>query len=231
VELADAIAASPATHLVGVFTHLAMADEPDDSFTELQLRRFDAALSAVRAAGHRPALVHVANSAGALTHPDARRDMVRVGVAIYGISPGDALDLLVADLGLVPALSLRARVSHVRRVAAGDGISYGLRHRVAADTTVATLPLGYADGVPRRLHAVGGEVLVCGRRCPIVGVITMDQLMVDVGNLPVRVGDEAVLIGEQGTHCITATDWAHRLDTIAYEVVCGLSGRLERRVV
>ena len=231
VELADIIAASPAVDLVGVFTHLAVADEPDDPFTESQLDRFDAVLADLAAVGHRPSLVHVANSAGALAHPRARYELVRSGIAIYGISPGDGVDHIVASAGLRPALSLHARVSHVKGVAAGDGVSYGLRHRFAADTTVATLPIGYADGVPRRLHALGGEVLLHGERCPIVGVVTMDQLMVDVGALSVEVGDEAVLIGSQGAHRITAADWAARLDTIAYEVVCGLSTRLERRIV
>jgi alanine racemase len=231
VELAEVIAASPAAELVGVYTHLAMADEPDDPFTDGQLQRFDSAVAELAAAGHQPSIVHAANSAGALAYPASRYDMVRLGIAIYGISPGEAIDHLVAALGLRPALSLHARVSHVKQVSAGDGISYGQRHRFAADTTVATLPIGYADGVPRRLHAAGGEVLLHGERCPIVGVVTMDQLMVDVGALPVQVGDGAVLIGQQGEHRITAAEWAERLDTIAYEVVCGLSARLERRVV
>lgn len=231
VELADAIAASPAVELVGVFTHLAVADEPDDPFTEGQLDRFDEAVAALAVAGHHPSLVHAANSAGALAHPRARYDMVRAGIAIYGISPGDRVDEIARAAHLHPALSLHARVSHVKRVSAGEGVSYGLRHRFADDTTVATLPIGYADGVPRRLHAHGGEVLLHGHRCPIVGVVTMDQLMVDVGALPVQVGDDAVLIGRQGDQHITAADWAARLDTIAYEVVCGLSARLERRVV
>jgi alanine racemase len=231
VEMAGLLAASPAVDLVGVFTHLAMADSPDDPFTERQLDRFDLVLRDLAMAGHRPPLVHAANSAGAIAHRRARYDMVRSGIAVYGISPGEGVDELVEGLGLLPALSLHTRVSHVKSVAAGAGISYGLRHRFPADTNVATLPIGYADGVPRRLHAAGGEVLVHGRRCPIVGVVTMDQLMVDVGDLPVRVGDPAVLLGGQDDHTITAAEWAGRLDTIAYEIVCGLSSRLERRPV
>jgi alanine racemase len=119
-------------------------------------------------------------------------------------------------------------VSFVKRVAAGERISYGLRHRFAADTTVATLPLGYADGVPRRLSATGGAVLIGGRRRPIVGVVTMDQLMADCGDDVVAPGDEAVLIGSQGAETVTAAEWAARLDTIAYEVTCGISGRVPR---
>jgi alanine racemase len=131
--------------------------------------------------------------------------------------------------GLRPALSLRARVAHVKRVDAGQRISYGLRHTFGAPTTVATVPIGYADGVPRRLSGAGGEVLVHGQRCPIVGVVTMDQLMVDVADLPVEVGDEVVLIGRQGAERITAVELADRVGTIAYEIVCGISARVPRR--
>ncbi|MGB8859572.1 MAG: alanine racemase [Ilumatobacteraceae bacterium] len=227
--LADAIAASPAVRLEGVFTHLAVADEPENPFTEHQLDRFDEVLATLAAAGHRPPLVHAANSAGALAHPRARYGMVRTGIAVYGISPGPGVDHLCG--GLVPALSLHARVAHVKRVQAGDAVSYGLRHTFERDTTVATLPLGYADGVPRRLHAVGGSVLIGGHHRPIVGVVTMDQLMVDCGDDVVAPGDEAVLIGAQGAQSITAAEWADALDTIAYEIVCGISGRVERRCI
>jgi len=229
VDLADAIAASPAVELAGVFTHLAVADEPLNPFTDHQLDRFDAVLAALAAAGHHPPLVHAANSAGALAHPRARYSMVRAGIAIYGIAPGPGVAGHCAQLQ--PALSLHARLSHVKRVAAGERISYGLRHTFDRDTTVATLPIGYADGVPRRLYAVGGTVLVGGHHRPIVGVVTMDQLMIDCGDAVVQPGDHAVLLGQQGDQRITAADWAVALDTIAYEVVCGLSARLERRVI
>ena len=133
---------------------------------------------------------------------------------------------------LRPALELRARVSYVKQVQAGSRISYGLRHTFVRDTTVATVPIGYADGVPRRLWSTGGEVLVGGRRCPIVGVVTMDQLMVDCGDAEVLVGDDVVLIGEQdgpdGPQRIRAEEWAARLDTIGYEIVCGISERVPR---
>jgi alanine racemase len=228
VAVADAVAASGgALRLGGVWTHLAVADEPTDPFTALQLERFDAVLAELASAGHRPPMVHAANSAGALAHPAARRDLVRVGIAMYGISPGHGVDHLVR--GLRPVLSLTSRVSFVKRVAEGEGISYGLRHRFAAPTTVATVPIGYADGVARRLSAAGGEVLIHGRRCRIVGVVTMDQLMVDVGHVPVAVGDEVVLLGTQGDARVTADEWADLLGTIGYEVACGISKRVERR--
>jgi alanine racemase len=175
--------------------------------------------------------VHAANSAGALAHPGARRSFVRAGIAIYGISPGHAVDALCGSLR--PAMALEARVSYVKRVAAGSRISYGLRHVFARDTTVATVPIGYADGVPRRLSETGGEVLIGGRRRPIVGVVTMDQLMVDCGDDNVGIGDEVVLIGSQdgpdGRRTIRAEDWADRLGTIGYEIVCGIGGRVPRR--
>jgi alanine racemase len=220
---------SPTLVLVGVFTHLAMADEPDDPFTARQLARFDEALEAL--AMPSGILVHAANSAGAIAHPDARRSFVRAGIAIYGISPGHALD--AACGALRPAMALRARVSYVKRVAAGSRISYGLRHTFERDTTVATVPIGYADGVPRRLFETGGELLVGGRRRRIVGVVTMDQVLVDCGDDDVRLGDEVVLIGSQdgpdGPQEIRAEEWADRLGTIGYEIVCGIGGRVPRR--
>jgi alanine racemase len=129
-------------------------------------------------------------------------------------------------------MSLRARVALVKRAAAGTHVSYGWRHRFDRATTVATVPIGYADGVSRRLGTLsdrpGADVLIGGRRCPIVGVVTMDQLMVDVGDAEVAIGDEVVLIGRQGDHTIRAEDWALRLGTIGYEVVCGISNRVPR---
>lgn len=232
-DLAVVIAAleahSPTLRLVGVFTHLAMADVPDDEFTDVQLARFDEAVASLSLPPG--VLVHAANSAGGLVHAAARHSFVRAGIAIYGISPGHGVDELCGALR--PALSLHARVSYVKRVAAGSRISYGLRHTFERDTTVATVPIGYADGVPRRLFEVGGHVLIGGRRRPIVGVVTMDQLMVDCGDDAVVIGDEVVLIGRQdgpgGPQIIRAEDWADLLGTIGYEIVCGIGGRVPRR--
>jgi alanine racemase len=227
VALARRIEAAPGLELAGAMTHLAIADEPDDPYTAQQLDAFDAVLDELRAEGIAPRLVHAANSAGAIAHPRSRYSFVRVGIATYGVAPGPCLAAHCQELR--PALTLRARVSFVKRVAAGARISYGLRHRFVRDATVATLPIGYADGVPRRLSATGGEVLIGGRRRPIVGVVTMDQLMVDCGDDPVAAGDEAVLIGEQGGERITADEWAGRLGTIAYEITCGIGARVPRR--
>jgi alanine racemase len=226
VELAELIGSHPELELEAVWTHCAVADEPDNPFTAEQLRRFDGVVDALGRAGLRPPLLHAANSAAAIAHPAARYDFVRAGIALYGIAPSPAL-AGVADLR--PAMSLKARVAMVKDVAAGEGISYGHQHVFDRPAVVATVPIGYADGVRRRLSAAGGQVLIRGRRHPIVGVVTMDQLMVDCGDEPVEVGDEVVLIGEQGGETVTAEEWAARLDTVGYEIVCGIGPRVPRR--
>jgi alanine racemase len=221
---------APRLRLDGIFTHLACADEPDRMANDVQLDVLDRVLADL--GPDAPPLVHAANSAGALALPRSRRSLVRCGIALYGVSPGPGVDHLAAELR--PAMSVVARVSHVKRVAAGSHVSYGWRHRFDSDTTVATVPIGYADGVPRRLGTLpdrpGADVLIGGRRHPIVGVVTMDQLVVDVGVAPVAVGDEVVLIGAQGSERIRAEDWADRLGTIGYEIVCGISARVPRMV-
>ena len=226
VAIARAVVDAPALELQGFWTHLAVADEPDDPYTGAQLERFDAARRDLAAAGIEPQIVHAANSAGALAHPAARYDLVRCGIAIYGEPPSAVVG---GDAGLRPALSLKAEVSHTKALAAGERVSYGLRWRAERDTVLATVPLGYADGVTRRLSAVGGQVLVGGRRCPLAGTVTMDQVMVDCGpGATVAPGDEVVLIGSQGGERITAAEWADRLDTISYEVLCGIGPRVPR---
>lgn len=227
VGLASAIDEHPALELRAVWTHCAVADEPDDPFTAQQLQRYDSVVDAIEAAGVRVPLRHAANSAAALVHPAARYDLVRCGIAVYGIPPAPAL-AGIADLR--PVVRLATEVAFVQEVAAGERISYGLRHRFDRDTVVATLPIGYADGVFRRLGIEGQEVLIGGRRHPMVGVVTMDQVMVDVGpGAEVRAGDEAVLLGRQGDEEVTPDEWAQRAGTIAYEVVCALGARVERR--
>jgi alanine racemase len=218
---------APALTLDGVFTHLAVADELDDPYTDEQLQRLDAVLASLTEAGD--LLVHVANSAAALTRPDARRSLVRAGIAVYGISPGPQLDGMAAALR--PALALKARVSHVARLPAGERLSYGLRHTLSVPANVATVPLGYADGVRRGLSGTGTAVLIGGARHEIIGTITMDQLLVDCGDDDVAVGDEVVLIGRQGSDQIRAEEWARTLGTIGYEIVCGIGRRVPRRYV
>ncbi len=226
--LVESIRARPEVELGGVCTHLAVADEPAHTYTDDQLARFDAVLAELEHTGVRPPLAHAANSAALLTRPNARYDLVRVGIALYGVAPTPAL---AGAAGLEPALSLRARVTHVKTLPPGAQVSYGLRYTLGAEARVATVPVGYADGVPRNLGLTGAEVLVGGRRHPIAGTVTMDQLMVDVGDAPVAVGDEVVLIGRQGSDAVTVTEWAERLGTIAYEVVTGIGPRVPRRYV
>ena len=234
VELAKLIAHARELELVGTFTHLAVADEPSDPFTGLQLGRFEEVCAAIRSAGIDPGIVHAANSAGAIAHERARLDLVRIGIAAYGQLPSPGLaPILAGQIGgerLKPVLSLRSSVHLVRRLAAGERTSYGQKYLLARDSTVVTVPIGYADGVPRSLAASGGEVLIGGCRRPIAGTVTMDQIIVDVGDDDVSVGDDVVLIGAQGDEEITASEWAERTGTIAYEILTGLSARIPRRI-
>jgi alanine racemase len=223
-EVARALAKEPRLEVEGVLSHLAFADEPGHPFIDAQLARFADACDRLAALGITPALRHIGNSAAALTRPDAHLDLVRVGIATYGIPPGPAL---AGTAPLRPALALKARVAMVKRMAAGEGVSYGLRYRLPRPGTIATLPLGYADGW---LRAGSGraQVLIGGRRYPAVGVVCMDSFMVDLGDDACEVGDEAVLIGTQGSERITAWEVAEAMGTIAYEVVALLSPRLDR---
>lgn len=202
-----------------IWTHFAVSEEVGD-FTAAQIATFDEAI-----AGLDVPSAHLANTAGGILHPEARRDMVRVGIGIYGIHPGHATRSAVA---LRPAMRIVSRVGHVQRLAAGDRPSYGRRRALTKDSNVVTIPIGYADGLPRGLSD-RGEVLIGGRRHPLAGTVTMDQVVVDVGDMAVQVGDEVVLIGRQGEEEITADEWANLLGTIAYEVVCQIGPRLPRR--
>jgi alanine racemase len=232
LDLAPAIKKHRELHLQGLLTHFAVADEPDNPYTARQVAVFEAVRKELARSGIRPPLVHAANSAGVLTVPEARYDLVRCGIAVYGIAPAAALE---GRLPLKAALSLKARVSYVRHLVAGERLSYGLCYELDVPSTVITVPVGYADGVPRRLGELGGEVLVGGQRKPIAGTVTMDQLLVDLGPTeaagPVEIGTEVVLLGRQGDETITASEWAGRLGTIPYEVCCGIGDRVPRRYV
>jgi alanine racemase len=229
VPLAARIEESPGVRLEGTMTHLARADEPDDPTTDRQVDTFETTLADLESAGIPPGIVHAANSAGTMAFPRSRLDLVRVGIAIYGIPPAPGLARLV---DLRPAMAWTSTVSMVKSVRAGDAVSYGHRYRFGKDSVVATVPVGYADGLRRRYGLAGGQVLIGGRRCPVVGVVTMDQAVVDCGpSSDVAVGDEVVLLGRQGAEEITADEVAGRLDTIGYEVVCGISARVPRTVL
>lgn len=223
LELARMVDASPALRLEGVWTHFAVA-EHDDEFTGLQSSRLDEVVSVIRDAGMDPGLVHRANSAGAL-YIRAEGAMARIGLGMYGIHPDPSRRVTE----LRPAMRVVSHVSHVRRHPAGTRPSYGRRIPLAADANVATIPIGYADGVPRIISLRGGSVLIGGSRRPFAGVITMDQIMVDCGDDPVSVGDEVVLIGRQGSEEIDVDEWARLAETISWEILCGIGDRLPRR--
>jgi alanine racemase len=216
VKVATDVAARPQLRLEGLYTHFAVADEPDKDFTGEQCRRFEEVVGELAALGVRAEMVHAANSAGALFHAGSRMDLVRCGIALYGLAPALELVGVPPCDRLRPALSLRARVSYVKEVDAGEGLSYGLHYEVPVRSVVATVPLGYADGVTRALSERGGEVLIGGRRYPIAGSVTMDQILVDCGpDADVAIGDVVVLLGRQGAEAITAWEWASRTGTIA----------------
>ena len=242
-RLAQQVADHPALQLEGLFSHLACADSAGVHPSVVsQTEAFETVyrnLKSCDATSNLP-VVHLANSAATVRKtPIATSSDIctaaRVGIAMYGIH-GDADSDSFGQGGdrglglespLIPAMSLKAKVSHVQRVPAGQGISYGLRKQLAKDTNIATLPLGYADGVIRAMWDKG-HVLVGGIPRPFAGMITMDQVMVDVGDDSVCVGDEAVLIGKQGQEQILANDWAKLVGTIGYEVTCGISARVPR---
>ena len=204
----------------GIWTHLAMSE--DDDTTRTQLARYDEALSAARTAGVDPIVRHAANSGAVLRHPEAAYDLVRPGMALYGIAPDPGIS---ADLR--PALTWRSTVSFARRLTAGERLSYGHRYELPRDAMVATVPVGYADGYPRALSS-RADVVIRGTRCRVAGSVTMDQLLVDCGDLAVQAGDEVVLLGRQGDEEVTAWELATHADTIAYEIVTRIGQRVPR---
>ena len=209
--------------VIGLFSHLSNTSLDDDRSA---LAKFDEGVAAAASLGIRPEIRHIAATAAAIDHPEMRLDAVRVGVGIYGLSPFD--DRTSAELGLRPAMTLRASIAAVRRVPAGTGVSYGYDHRTDRDTTLVLVPLGYADGVPRQ--ASGRlPVSIGGRRFTNVGRIAMDQFVVDVGDAPVSIGDEVVLFGDPTLGLPSAADWADAAGTINYEIVTRIGARVPRR--
>jgi alanine racemase len=225
--LVEAALAEPGLEVEGLWSHFAVADEAArTATTDAQLARYRDALAAAAAAGLQPRWRHLANSAGATVRDDARFDLVRAGIEIYGLAPSDELAGQV-HARLRPALALRAAVSALRTVQAGERVSYGHRWRAQRRTRIATLPVGYADGLRRGLS---GRIRVRfgGRDLPQVGTVTMDQAMVDVGDADVEVGEVGTLLGDPARGEPGVGEWAAALGTIDYEVTCGLSPRLPR---
>ena len=227
IDLARQIDADERLILEGIATHLSVAEE-DSEFTGRQVGALAQFRDLLASEGIDVEYVHAANTAGALDHTDARFDLARIGLGIYGLRPAPGTG---SELALVPAMRVVSAVSFVQRLPAGARPSYGRARLLERPSTVATVPLGYADGIPRRLSALGGEVLIRGKRYPFAGTVTMDQVMIDVGDDPVEVGDEVVFIGVQGDEEVTATEWADLLSTINYEIVCQFGPRLPRHYI
>ncbi|MGK5683537.1 alanine racemase [Actinoplanes sp. URMC 104] len=202
----------------GVWSHLANAEQPGDPGVARQIEAFEQAVRVARGAGLDPRLLHLANSAAALGVPRARFGLCRIGLALYGAGAGP---------GLRPAMTLRSRVVNVKRVPAGTGVSYGPDHVTTRPATLALLPLGFADGLPRSAQG-RAHVWLGGRRCPIAGRIAMDQCVVDAGDLPVRLGDPVVVFGP-GPAEPTVADWARWAGTNPHEILTGIGARVPRR--
>ncbi|KPK94507.1 MAG: hypothetical protein AMJ88_04060 [Anaerolineae bacterium SM23_ 63] len=222
-QLLGQLTKEPSVEVEGVFTHFARADETEDPTTALQERRFLDLLAEIEAAGLRPPLVHAANSAAALTRPSTHLDMVRIGIALYGLDPSTRVPL---PEGFQPALAWKAHLTHVQQYPAGTGVSYGHVYQTHGQERIGVVPVGYGDGY-RRVE--GNAVLIHGQQVPVVGRVCMDQLMVQLDHVPqAKVGDEVVLLGHQGEEHIRAEEIAKRWETINYEVVCGLGARVPR---
>ena len=226
VERAAHLQATGTVQVTGVWSHFAVADSPSSAVTADQLVAFDQALEVVAASGLTPQFRHIANSAATLAAPQAHYDLVRPGIAIYGVSPGGELGP-PEQYGLKPAMTLRARLAGVKRVPAGQGVSYGHEYVTTSATTLGLVPLGYADGIPR---AAGGRapVLAAGRQRTIAGRVCMDQFVIDLGDDPARPGDEVVLFGDPARGEPAAEQWAVAAGTIGYEIVTRLGPRIER---
>jgi len=218
-DLVTAIRDAPKLSLAAMWTHFSVADE-DPEYTRSQIRLFDEVVSP-----HDPPANHLANTAGAVLFPEARRSLCRVGLGTYGLHPCPET---AAHIDLRPAMRLVTHVSHVQRLRAGERPSYGRVKAIDVDSSLITVPVGYADGFPRALTQ-NGSALVGGKRYSLAGTVTMDQIVIDIGDDDYEVGDEVVLLGAQGDEEITADEWAGELGTISYEVVCSIGPRIPRR--
>ncbi len=216
----------PGLDLQGIYTHFAAADSEDKTYTCLQINVFDAFLCDLKKAGIDIEIRHAANSAGIIEFPQAHYDMVRAGISLYGLYPSRDVDH--SGVTLFPAMSLKSLVTSVRKVPKGFFVSYGMTHETKHETILASVPIGYADGFSRQFSS-NGQMLVNGRRAPIVGRVCMDQTLIDVGHIPgVSIGDEVILMGSQGKDSLGADDLADRIKTINYEIVSALTPRVKR---
>lgn len=221
-ERAKSFEATGGPRVRGIFSHLANAGMDANI---AQVASFDSALELAASAGIEAELVHIAATDGALNWPESRYNLVRVGLGCYGLSP--FADAGPADFGLTPALELSAAIVSVKRVVAGSGVSYGHRYRCERETSLALVPLGYADGIPRQASG-RGPVSINGQKFTVTGIIAMDQFVVDIGDAEVVPGDRAILFGDPARGLPSSRDWATASDTIDYDIVSGLGSRIER---
>jgi alanine racemase len=222
----EAISRLDNLNVEGLFTHFATSDSADKSYADQQLKRFSGFIAKLDRAGLTPAVKHAANSGAVIDMPASHLDLVRPGIATYGLNPSDEVNL--SKVNLKPVMALKSRIIHLKKVPAGFHISYGITYRTPNPTTIATVPVGYADGLNRLLSS-RGHMLAGGRRVPIVGRVCMDLTMLDVGMVDsVRIEDEVVIFGEQGKNTITADELAAELNTINYEIVTSITSRVPR---
>ncbi len=208
-----------------LYSHLATADEPDPTVMEMQIDRFQQAVTAISAAGYKLPMLHLANSAGILVSDRLHYQLVRPGLILYGLCPATHLQ---SKINLQPVLSVKARISQIKDIAAGTGVSYGYRFIADRDLRLAVVDIGYADGVPRRLSN-RMQVAIRGKLVPQIGSITMDRIMLDISQiLDLQVGEVVTILGKDGHVKITADDWANELGTISWEILCGFKDRLPR---
>jgi alanine racemase len=229
VEFAEWVKRLPGLTLASVYSHLATADDLDQTMLWEQHQRFEKAIQQLRDANIHPPRLHLANSAGTLIDSQLHYDLVRVGLLLYGIYPAPHLgDQFEERLKLKPALQVKARVTQVKTIEAGTGVSYGHRFVAQRDMRIAVVGVGYADGIPRLLSN-RMEALIRGQRVAQIGSVTMDQLMIDVSQLvTVETGDVVTLLGRSGSEQITVDDWANTIGTISWEILCGFKHRLPR---
>jgi len=235
-EVVDVLRASSNIDLEGLFTHFSVADGSsgeDRAFTRGQIELFNRVAGSLAERGAAPRVLHLANSAGAMAYPESRQSMVRCGLALYGLYTQPWLSSALEEKGLdlEPVMTIRAKVSAVRRLDAGQRPSYGRLRALERESTVVTVPFGYSDGYPRRLFEAGADVLINQKRYPLAGAVTMDQLLIDVGDDAVHVGDDVVLLGRQGDEEISAEELADLAGTISHEIICGIGARVPRVLV
>jgi alanine racemase len=219
------ISKMPYIEIEGMFTHFAVADEVDKAYTYGQYEKYKFMVDALKDRGLEIPVKHVSNSAAIMDLPEMNLDMVRAGIILYGLYPSD--EVIKDRIDLKQVMSLKAEISHVKELEAGRGISYGLKYVTPGTRKIATIPIGYADGFTRMLSGKA-EVLVKGKKVPVVGRICMDQCLIDVTGIDAKIGDEVVLFGSDGTNTITIDEVAAKLGTINYEITCMISKRIPR---